>query len=327
MSFNMMKKDGLDARSIIMLVVIAILIIIIGFLVYLYYFGDNVPWLARKNPSETPGVTETPEPTATEEPAPTPYPVNKEGNTIKERFPVPQGYERVPVEPGSFAEFLRNHPLKNYGVPAYTYEGIINEEASIQGVFNQDITPRDLQQCADAIMRLWAEYLYEREEYGRISFNFLSGFECDYVSWASGKRVKIDGNEVSWVETDAGEDYSYETFRKYLDMVHAYANTTSLQMQMTPVQVNQLSIGDVFIMTAQQMSNDYGHAAIIVDMAVHKETGEKIFLVAEGNMPATETYIVLNDDEMMGAWHKLNNNFEFVKNEWVCPAQFIRRFG
>ena len=139
--------------------------------------------------------------------------------------------------------------------------------------------------------------------------------------------MKIDGNEVSWVETDAGEDYSYETFRKYLDMVHAYANTTSLQMQMTPVQVNQLSIGDVFIMTAQQMSNDYGHAAIIVDMAVHKETGEKIFLVAEGNMPATETYIVLNDDEMMGAWHKLNNNFEFVKNEWVCPAQFIRRFG
>ena len=116
-------------------------------------------------------------------------------------------------------------------------------------------------------------------------------------------------------------DYSYETFRKYLDMVHAYANTTSLQMQMTPVQVNQLSIGDVFIMTAQQMSNDYGHAAIIVDMAVHKETGEKIFLVAEGNMPATETYIVLNDDEMMGAWHKLNNNLSLLRmSGYVLPS-------
>ena len=120
MSFNMMKKDGLDARSIIMLVVIAILIIIIGFLVYLYYFGDNVPWLARKTQvklrcyrnsgAHCHGGTCT-----------NSYPVNKEGNTIKERFLFLRDMKEF-LEPGSFAEFLRNHPLKNYGVPAYTYE-------------------------------------------------------------------------------------------------------------------------------------------------------------------------------------------------------------
>ena len=44
-------------------------------------------------------------------------------------------------------------------------------------VFNQDITQGSAA-GADAIMRLWAEYLYEREEYGRISFNFLSGFNA-----------------------------------------------------------------------------------------------------------------------------------------------------
>lgn len=320
----MMKRSGMDVRSIVMLIIIAILIIVIGVLVYLYYFGHNFDFFSKS--TEPPTVTETPEPTATLEPEPTPYPVNKEGTSVKERFPVPDGYERIEVEEGSFADFLRNYPLKTYGIPAYTFEGIANEDASVVGVFNQDITPRDLQQCADAVMRLWAEYLYQREEYDRISFNFLNGFKCDYVSWASGKRIKIDGNNVSWVETDNEEDYSYETFRKYLDMVHAYANTASLQMEMNTVLVNQLTIGDVFIMSAQQMNNDYGHAAIIVDMAVHKETGEKIFLVAEGNMPATETYIVLNDDEMMGAWHKLNENLEYVKNDWICPAQYIRRF-
>ncbi len=196
---------------------------------------------------------------------------------------------------------------------------------------NQDITPKNLQQCADALMRLWSEYLFTRGEFDKISFDFLTTppFKCDFSSWAIGKRVKIvDNSKAIWVEPSEPKeaDYSYENFRKYLDMVHGYANTASLQNQMNKVLLDQLSVGDVFIMTADQIGNPYGHAAIIVDMAVHKETGEKIFIVAEGNMPATETYVVMNDNVLMGAWHKLNESGAFVKKEWVCSPQYFRRF-
>lgn len=323
-------RDGVDIKNVILLIVIGILIVIIGVLVYLYYFGGDNGLLKNIGIKPTPEVTVTPEPTATPVPEPTPYPVNKEGTTIEERFPVPEGYERIAVAEGSFADFLRKFPLKPYGSPAYTFEGVANQDADVVGVFNQSITPRDLQQCADAIMRLWAEYLYAKGEYDKIVFDLYTTpvFKCDFDTWAKGKRIKVeDGNKIVWVDSTAQEDYSYENFRKYLDIVHVYANTASLQQQMSNVLLNQLTIGDVFIMTAQQMSKSYGHAAIIVDMAVHKETGEKIFIVAEGNMPATETYIVVNDDEMMGVWHKLNENNEFVKKDWTCPAMFFRRFG
>lgn len=167
-------REGHDVKNIILLIVIAILIVVIGVLVYLYYFGGKDGLLQNIKNKATPVVTLTPEPTQTPVPEPTPFPVNKEGNTIEERFPVPEGYERVPVAEGSFAEYLRKFQLKTYGTPAYTFEGIANEEASVVGVFNQQITPRDLQQCADAIMRLWAEYLFSKGEYDKISFVFYT---------------------------------------------------------------------------------------------------------------------------------------------------------
>lgn len=118
--------------------------------------------------------------------------INRKGNTVSERFRVPEGFERVHTEEGSFENYLQNYPLKKWGYRAKLYNGKVNKSAPRLGVFDQDITARDLQQCADACMRLWAEYLYERKEYDRISFTFVNGFVCDYVSWAEGNRVRIE---------------------------------------------------------------------------------------------------------------------------------------
>ncbi len=268
-------------------------------------------------------------------PTPLPEPVVIAGRTVGERFNPPAGYTRVALEKGSFGEYLRNYPLKDYGMPAYLWDGSVNEEAPTLGVFHQEITGRDWQQCADAIIRLWAEYLYERGEFDKISFDFYTTpiFQCDYVSWASGKRVHIRGNQCSWVDSDCGEDYSYETFREYIDFVHRHANTASLQKQMRRVPVSEISVGDVFVITREQMQEvlpdgeaKYGHAVIIVDMAVHEITGEKLYLIAEGNTPATETYIMTNTEDPPGVWHRLTADGSLKKGEWICPGAYIRRF-
>ena len=82
-----------------------------------------------------------------------------------------------------------------------------------------EIGNRDLQQCADAVIRLRAEYLWKHKRYTDIKFNFTSGFTAEYKKWAEGNRIKVSGNRVQWYASGKGVDYSYKTFRNYLDMV------------------------------------------------------------------------------------------------------------
>lgn len=83
-------------------------------------------------------------------------------------------------------------------------------------------------------MRLRAEYLYKCKAYDQISFNFTNGFRADYAKWAEGYRISVRGNQVSWYKSKE-RDYSYKTFRAYLDVVFAYAGTLSLAKELKAV--------------------------------------------------------------------------------------------
>ena len=73
--------------------------------------------------------------------------------TLQTRYSVPQGYKRVAVEKGSFADFLRNQKLKPYGEKVKYFNGNYKQSEGIyDSVFDVEIGDRDLHQCADAIM-------------------------------------------------------------------------------------------------------------------------------------------------------------------------------
>ena len=78
----------------------------------------------------------------------------------------------------------------------------------------------------------------------------------------------MKGNRVSWYKSKA-KDYSYKTFRAYLDVVFAYAGTLSLAKELTSVPVTSMQIGDVLI-----QGGSPGHAVIVVDMAENPASGE-----------------------------------------------------
>lgn len=83
------------------------------------------------------------------------------GNTIESRIKPPAGYIRQPVPSDSFVFYLRNLPLLPSGSKVKLYNG--KEKPYQQGAFavvDMEIGNRDLQQCADAIIRLRAEYLF-----------------------------------------------------------------------------------------------------------------------------------------------------------------------
>lgn len=247
--------------------------------------------------------------------------INEEGKTIKERIRVPEGFERIKLPEDSFGEYLRNLPLKPHGSKVKYYNGFVKLRDVHVAVIDMDVGQRDLMQCADSVIRLRAEYLYKKGLYDKIHFNFTNGFRADYKKWREGYRIKVEGNNTSWVK-QVGYNGDYVTFRKYLDMVFAYAGTLSLSKEMKRVPLEDLNIGDVFL-----EGGSPGHCVIVVDMAVNKNTGEKIFLLAQGYMPAQEIHVLKNpengDDN---PWYSVNFKDKLYTPDYVFTKDQIYRF-
>ena len=62
------------------------------------------------------------------------------------------------------------------------------------GVLNIDIGKKDLIQCADAAMKLRADYLFEKKRYDQIKFIATSGDEISFERWLKGVRWKEQGS-------------------------------------------------------------------------------------------------------------------------------------
>lgn len=245
-----------------------------------------------------------------------------EGQTIKERFLPPANFKRSAVTPGSFAEYLRALPLKAHGSPVYYYDGEIKNRKDVHAaVIDMDIGDRNLQQCADAIMRLRAEYLFKKKAYDQISFHFTNGFRADYARWRAGHRIIVDGNEVRWSDVHSPNE-SYEHFRRYLDLVFAYAGTLSLEKELVPVSIDSIQIGDVFI-----KGGSPGHAIIVVDLAENETNGERLFLLAQSYMPAQDIHLLHNPrDKRLSPWYSNRFSGRLVTPEWMFEKEQLRRF-
>lgn len=247
--------------------------------------------------------------------------IRTEGLTVQDRFKVPEGFERVQVEEGSFQEYLRSLPLKPHGSIVKYYDGNEKGRDVHDAVIDIDVGERDLQQCADAVMRLRAEYLYGKGLYDRIHFNFTNGFKADYVKWMNGNRIAVEGNNSYWVKK-TGYSKDYKVFRQYMDMVFAYAGTLSLSMELKTVNVEEMEIGDVFMKGALP-----GHCVIVVDMAVNSTTGEKIFMIAQSYMPAQDIHVLKNyNSEEISPWYSTDFDEVLETPEWTFYKDQLMRF-
>jgi hypothetical protein len=229
--------------------------------------------------------------------------------TIAE-IPAPEGFVRPAQPTKSFGSYLRQLPLKQGQQKVYLHNG---QEKSNQtahwAVVDMDTGEKDLQQCADVTMRLWGEYLYKHQRYSEIKFNFLS-----------------DGKPRFFKDFAKG-DHSYPTFRKYMDWVFTFANTASLFQELKTVELKDLQIGDVFIFKGVP----YGHAVIVVDIAEKPATGEKVFLLVQGWMPAQDMHVLKNpNDGGLSPWYSINYGDALITPEFIFDASNgykIKRYG
>ena len=247
--------------------------------------------------------------------------LNKEGTTIATRFTTPKGYTRIKTDKISFESYLQNFPLKPHGSKVYLYNGEEKYRQDVHSaVLDIDVGKRDLQQCADATIRLRAEYFYQLKQYNKISFNFTNGFKASYSKWRKGYRIKVKGNKVNWIKS-AQPSTSYTSFRKYLTIVFSYAGTLSLEKELTAVAIEKLQIGDLFI-----KGGSPGHAIIVVDMAKNDE-GEKVFLLAQSYMPAQDIHILKNSNNTARSpWYSATNLGQLNTPEWSFEWGDLKRF-
>ncbi|MCU0659155.1 MAG: DUF4846 domain-containing protein [Polyangiaceae bacterium] len=212
-------------------------------------------------------------------------------DVLAQRFPAPPGFQRVDLPPSSFGAWLRGLPLAEASAPVRTFRGALLREPShpsIAGVVALDVGNADLQQCADSILRLHAEWRWSQGDRA-VSYRAASGAALPYSRWAAGERVVPDGNRLLWKLTGAPSRH-HDSFRKYLAMVFTWANTGSIARDALPLSLDQLRPGDFFVLPGSP-----GHAVLVLDLA-RAPDGRRVVLLGQGFMPA-QSFHILRDSE------------------------------
>jgi hypothetical protein len=280
---------------------------------------STAPW-AQPSSTESTTSDTTPRPPTREELARYPWlSGDSRVRPLETTLAPPPGYTRVAVEPGSFGAWLRGLPLRPAGTPVRDFRGgqiLAGDDPRLAAVAELDVGTANLQQCADSIIRLHAEWLWVQGQKNRIAYRFTSGDLASWSRYAAGERAKISGSKVKWVRSGAA-DSSRASFRAYLDLVFTYAGTLSLQAEKQRPSRESVRPGDFFV-----LGGSPGHAVLVLDVA-ENAAGERVALLGQGFIPAQDFQILSPGQE--GPWFSLQGS-EVTTPFWKpFPWSSLRR--
>jgi len=218
--------------------------------------------------------------TSCSQPAKSTQTIEPEKDSVQRICNVYSGASQSKFKEGTFAEYICNLTLKPKRHKVHLYNGDLRSwQIPQERVVDIDVDSTGLQQCADALIRLYAEYLFANKEYDKIHFCLTNGFDMQYKRWAEGDRVVIKGNSTRWKVKAAKKDYSHFAFMDYLAIVFKYAGTYSLNKDLKPCNygknfASKLKTGDILIRPADIMKGTLGHAI----MFIQRRGDEFIFL-------------------------------------------------
>lgn len=213
-------------------------------------------------------------------------------------IPLPPGYRRIQTNSGDFTNWLRSIQVKkDHTVYLYNGQKKQNQDAQFC-VLNIPTGNKDLQQCADAVMKMRAMYLYEQGRFDKICF--------------------YDNEGSSYMFT---EPYSRQHLDKFLEKVFGMCGTASLARQLHTTTLQQMKPGDVLI-----RGGFPGHAAMVMDMAENDE-GEKLFLLAQSYMPAQDIHILKNpSSEELSPWYPLTEEGGIFTPEYNFSSNELKKW-
>jgi hypothetical protein len=253
--------------------------------------------------------------------ASTPYPWLEgdvaAGASLHARVSPPAGFARIALEEGSYGHWLRHLPMAPAGTPIRAFDGSVLDRDPL-GVIDLDVGTKDLQQCADTIMRLRAEYLRASDRQEEIAFRFVSGDVARWRDYRDGRRPRFDrprGQPLTWVrKRGAVVGDKKVVWEGYLRLVFGYASTLSLEAyeKAPPVKTAaDIRPGDFFV-----LGGSPGHTVVVLDVATN-EDGDVRLLVGQGFMPAQSMHLVPTPTGQ--AWHALDEQGRLHLDAWPTP--------
>lgn len=234
---------------------------------------------------------------------------------LSPRTPPPTGAERVPTN--GFGEWLRTLPTRPGRPAVHLYDGRLKGRQDVHDlVLDLDVGSVDLQQCADAVMRLRAEYLWASGRADEVCFGSTSGQALWWRDYALGQRTKVQGQQLV-LGPQASPKADHDTFRRYLDVVFTYAGTRSLTKALQRVPPREVIPGDVWIQPGSP-----GHAVLVLDVA---RSADRIYLLlAQSYMPAQEVHVLRAPNG--GPWFELLPGQGLRTPEWDFGPLDLHRF-
>ena len=253
--------------------------------------------------------------------APYPWPHGAQAEALRQRVSPPEGFKRVRAPEGGFAAWLRELPTLPGQPPVLLFDGTPKRNQTAHAlVLDVDVGHADLQQCADAVMRLRAEYLHASGRDADLCFHFTSGDAAAWERWKTGERPRVQGNHVRWASS-APARADRETFQGYLETVFTYSGSASLERDtVKPPPDARLEPGDVLLQGGHP-----GHAVLVLDVAEDAKR-RRVFLLAQSYMPAQQIQLLKAPDSPLGPWYTADPNDAVKTPEWDFPRGSWRRF-
>ena len=251
-------------------------------------------------------------------------PLNKSGKTISERIPAPEGFKWMEEKEDSFGYFLKNLPLKEDGAEVLDYQNQpIYNQSGHAAIIDLEIGTKDLQQCADAVIRLRSDYLWKHKRFDEIGFHFTSGHFFKWNDYKNGIRAQVTpNNQVNFVES-ANYDDSLENYRKYLELIFMYAGTISQNKETQQITKDkEIETGNIIITPGSP-----GHVVIIVGRAENKK-GEKVYLLAQGYTPAQSIHVLNNQENPeLNPWYSFSTDDQSIQTSgYFFDQSTIRKY-
>jgi hypothetical protein len=272
--------------------------------------------------------TAAPRPDPAGPPDLTPYPWHQDPSidalpaedVLSRRFEPPVGYTRVGLPKGSFGAWLRELPLAEAGTPVRSYDGALllpADHDNVAAVTTLDIGKADLQQCADAVMRLHAEWLWHSGRASEASYA-SGGGAIAWQRYRDGWTPQPQGNKFVWTKTSRGRADDHASYRRYLDQVFSWSNTVALRQHSQEVDKSELRPGDFFILPGSP-----GHTVLVLDVA-RAPDGRTAALLGQSYMPA-QSFQVLRPSPRQ-SWFALDDDNGIKTPFWPrFPWSSLRR--
>ena len=237
-------------------------------------------------------------------------------------IPLPEGFSLMNAQDSLYSQWLLNLQLKSSKI-VHLYDGSEKQNQHVQfAVLDIDIGQKDLIQCADAAIKLYADYLFQSKKYADIKFTATSGTLLSFTEYKNGKRWKPEKNDLIAYFTSTNNGSLEDKYNSFMKIVFSYCGTYSLNKQLVNVkQMDSIMPGDIFI-----HGGFPGHAVTVMAIAGNGK-GKKIFLLSQGYMPAQDIHILKNyNNSNLSPWYEVNTEDNLNTPQWAFYKGSLKRW-